>query len=78
MGGPWEPLDVGLGHPGPQVGQEAVVEHRVPAAPQQQGGPPVPVEDGGTRRQRLRRRVVGRDRDVGHEVADRLARAADR
>ena len=32
-----EPLDVGLGHASAQVGQEPVVEHRVAAAPQQQG-----------------------------------------
>ena len=37
VGGVGEPLHVGVGDPGPQVGEEAVVEHRVAAAPQQEG-----------------------------------------
>ena len=73
VGGVGEPLDVGLGGPGPQVGQEPVVEDGVPAAPQQQGRPGVVVEHGGALLQGSVGGVGRGDRDVGHEVAHRLA-----
>ena len=73
MGGLGEDLHLGVRRPPLEVGQEALVEHGVAAAPRQQHRPAEGPEGVGHTLERGPRGVVGADGDVGDELGHRVA-----